>query len=248
MTLLITGNDAEAFISRQASNSIKDNCYVAFLKPKAEIVSLTQVEKSKDGLKISSTNEQELKEHLEKFIIVDDVEVQTLEETRDLDIEGFEANQSIIKLLEKYPNLLDKYVDFNKGCFPGQEVLSKYKNIGLKKKEERSKKYTDEALEVFAQAANNKEALDPAVELLQKAVKENPKNEDAYESLGVMLAKQEKFKEAIAVMQQLEMINPKSQMALMNLSIFFMKIGDKETAEDYKAKGTVLQFEEALKK
>ena len=143
---------------------------------------------------------------------------------------------------------MDKYVSFTKGCFPGQEVLSKYKNIGLKKKEERSKRYTDEALEIFAQAKNNSTDLDSAIELLKKAIKENPKNEDAYESLGVMLAKQEKFKEAIAVMQQLEMINPQNPMALMNLSIFFMKIGDKETAEEYKAKGTVLQFEEALKK
>lgn len=126
-------------------------------------------------------------------------------------------------------------------------MLSKYKNIGLKKKEERSKRYTDEALEIFAQAKNNQEDLDPAIELLKKALKENPRNEDAYESLGVMLAKQEKFKEAIAVMQQLEMINPQNQMALMNLSIFYMKLGDKETAEEYKAKGTVLQFEKALK-
>jgi hypothetical protein len=36
-------------------------------------------------------------------------------------------------------------------------------------------------------------------------------------------------------------------MALMNLSIFYMKLGDKETAEHYKAKSTVLEFQKALK-
>ena len=35
-------------------------------------------------------------------------------------------------------------------------------------------------------------------------------------------------------------------MAQMNLSIFYMKIGDKERAEEHKAQGTVLQFGQAL--
>ena len=61
-----------------------------------------------------------------------------------------------------------------------------------------------------------------------------------------MLAKQGKYQEAIMVMHQLEMINPDNQMAQMNLSIFYMKIGDKETAEEHKAKGTVIAFGKAL--
>jgi tetratricopeptide (TPR) repeat protein len=249
MTLLVKGKDAENFISRQASNSLKDSCYAAFLKPKGQIVSLCFIEKSNGDLEITCQNPELLKEHLEKFIIVDDVEIEISDKEQNpkVQLEGFAEDQSIIKLEEKRPGVLEKYVDFTKGCFPGQEVLSKFKNIGLKKKEERSKKFTDEALEIFAQAKNNQEDLDPAIDLLKRALKENPRNEDAYESLGVMLAKQEKFPAAIAIMQQLEMINPKNQMALMNLSIFYMKIGDKETAEEYKAKGTVLKFQEALK-
>ena len=249
MSLLVKGKDAASFLKAQSSNELSSTeiSYIAFLKNKAEIVSLTAIEQSDSDFKIHCKNDKELKKHLEKFVIVEDVEIELVDNDTNIDLDDHKEGQSIIKLEEEKPGVLDKYVSFTKGCFPGQEVLSKYKNIGLKKKEERSKKYTDEALEIFAQAKNNQEDLDPAIELLRKALKENAKNEDAYESLGVMLAKQEKFQEAIAVMQQLEMINPQNQMALMNLSIFYMKIGDKETAEEYKAKGTVLQFEKALK-
>jgi tetratricopeptide (TPR) repeat protein len=251
MSLKVTGKDAFSFLKAQSSNDLDESKrnFTAFLKNKAEIVALAAIEKVNESYEIFTLNPDILKEHLEKFIIVEDVEIEfSKKEMMDIGLDLYEAGQSLIKLEEAHPGIMDKYVSFTKGCFPGQEVLSKYKNIGLKKKEERSKRYTDEALEIFAQAKNNSTDLDSAIELLKKAIKENPKNEDAYESLGVMLAKQEKFKEAIAVMQQLEMINPQNPMALMNLSIFFMKIGDKETAEEYKAKGTVLQFEEALKK
>ena len=249
MSLILTGKDARSFLEAQASNTINESkrSFCAFLKPKAQVVALTAIEKTEAGYEIFSMNETELKEHLEKFLIIEDAQISVSDKQMiGITLEQYEADESIIKLEEKIPGLIDKYVSFTKGCFPGQEVLSKYKNIGLKKQEERSKRYTDEALEIFAKAQNNKEDLDPAITLLRKALQENPKNEDAYESLGVMLAKQEKFQEAIKVMQQLELLNPKNQMALMNLSIFYMRIGDKETAEDYKAKGTVLQFETAL--
>ena len=246
MALFVSGNDAKSFLERQASNELEGFC--AFLKPKGEIVSLAFIQKLDNGFEILCQNSNELKEHLEKFIIIEDMVIETKDkDASGSEIDSFEPGESIIKLEERMAGSLEKYVSFTKGCFPGQEVLSKYKNIGLKKKEERSKRYTDEALEIFAQAQNNSSDLDPAIDLLRKALKENSKNEDAYESLGVMLAKQEKFQEAIAVMQQLEMLNPQNQMALMNLSIFYMKIGDKETAEEYKAKGTVLEFEKALK-
>jgi Flp pilus assembly protein TadD len=84
--------------------------------------------------------------------------------------------------------------------------------------------------------------------LIEKAIKEDPRNEDAYELLGVVYARESQFNEAITAMKKLEELNPDSVMAKTNLSIFYMKIGDKETAEDYKAKATVAQFQEALKK
>lgn len=248
--LKITGPDALEFLKRQASNDIKkaEKVFASFLKPKGEIVSLTVIELNAAGeLIVYSKNADKLAEHLNKFLIIEDAAIETVETKEDLSaLDDFEEEQSIVKLEQVKPGILDKYISFSKGCFPGQEVVSKFKNLGMKKREERSQKYTDEALEIFA-AVKDFSELDPAIELLRKALKENPKNEDAYESLGVMLAKQKKFDEAIKVMHQLEMINPKNQMAQMNLSIFYMQIGNKEKAEEHKAQGTVIQFEQALK-
>lgn len=242
--LKITGQDATSFLQRQASSN-KD--YVAFLNPQAKIIAFAYWQEPY----LFTEDIDKLKEHLERFVITEDVEFELdchvtpkLEMTPSF--ETYQENDSLIKLENTYPGILEKYVDFNKGCFPGQEPLSKFKNIGMKKRQERSQEYLDQALELFAKTASHDE-LGPAIELLRKALKENPKNEDAYESLGVMLAKQEKYQEAIKVMHQLELMNPKNQMAQMNLSIFYMKIGDKETAEEHKAKGTVLAFDEALK-
>lgn len=272
--LKLSGNDAHSFLEAQASNSLKDTrngkgVYVSFLNPQGKIRNLVYIFCLSDpeqtntcldfALVIDSKKVQNLKTDLEKFIIIEDVSTEIISEElgsipADLVLEEFGENDTLIKL-----NLIDKYVDFEKGCFPGQEVLSKYKNIGLKKKEERAQKYVDEALEIFNSAPNIDEnssseetkkfqkACEEAVSLLKKAISENPKNEDAYESLGVILGRQSKYEEAIRVMKQLELINPESIMAQTNLSIFYMKLGDKETAEEYKAKSTVLQFDEALK-
>ncbi len=258
--LKITGKDSYDFLQRQASNDLQDltkPVFTAFLKPNAEMISLASVLKNDDEIFIESSNSEELKEHLEKFAIIEDISFEIIDSSSmDCHLasllavtDEFIAGESFIKLVEAHPEkkLLEKYVSFTKGCFPGQEPLAKFKNIGLRKREERSQKLLDEALEIFAHSKDPSE-LDPAIELLRKALKENPRNEDAMESLGVMLAKQEKFQEAIMVMHQLEMMNPENEMAQMNLSIFYMKIGDKESAEEHKAKGTVLQFDKALKK
>lgn len=244
--LKIIGQDAKSFLYRQASSN---RGYLAFLSPQAKIIALAYWQEPY----LFTKDAEKLKEHLERFVITEDVEFMSLQDTAqaiqnlpELEFENYQDDDTLIKLDTTYPGILEKYVDFSKGCFPGQEPLAKFKNIGMKKRQERSQDYLDKALEIFAKAANNQE-LDPAIELLHKALKENPKNEDAYESLGVMLAKQGKYQEAIKVMHQLEMINPDNQMAQMNLSIFYMKIGDKETAEEHKAKGTVLQFNAALK-
>lgn len=236
----IKGLDAASFLSRQAS---RDDGYMAFLTPQAKIVALAYYKEPY----LITPNAEKLKAHLEKFVITDDVEIIEMDYPVAMtpEFETYNKEDTLIKLSEQHPEqkLLEKYVSFTKGCFPGQEPLAKYKNIGLKKREERSQSYLDEALEIFAKADSQESTqLDPAIDLLRKALKENPRNEDAIESLGVMLAKQAKYQEAIMVMHQLEMINPNNQMAQMNLSIFYMKIGDKESAEEHKAKGTVLQF------
>jgi len=257
--LKITGKDALSFVHRQASNEIanlKDNVgqYAAFLTPQGKIKALVYILKASTDelLLIDLTNRiQATQEHLQKFAIVEDLNFEIIEppeamvnELAKLVLEDFSADDTLMKL-----DLVDKYVSFSKGCFPGQEVLSKYKNIGLKKRQSRSQEYLEEALDIFAKAKGQEaeaEANQTAIDLLKKAIKEDPKNEDAYESLGVILGRMQRYQEAIAVLQQLELINPSNIMAQTNLSIFYMKLGDKETAEQHKAKGTVLQFEKAL--
>jgi len=233
--LKVLGPDAKSFVARQASNKLPG--FAAFLLPNGQIVSLTYINELDDGYAIFTENAEKLKSHLEKFTITEDLNFQLAEGKTEAKLESFNEGDTLIKL-----DLIDKYVSFDKGCFPGQEVLAKYKHIGLRKKEERSSRYTDEALKLFAAGDNA-----AAKELLEKALKENPKNEDALETLGVIYGREGDYQRAIQIMQQLEMLNPESIMAKTNLSIFYMKIGDKEKAEEYKAHSTVAQFEQALK-
>lgn len=250
--LQITGADSLSFLQRQASNN---SGYMAFLNPQAKIIALAYFQEPY----LITSDAEKLKVHLERFVITEDVNIKVDPDGQaspslrmtgaQVYLEEYNEGDTLIKLAERYPEkkLLEKYVSFTKGCFPGQEPLAKFKNIGIRKREERSQNYLDEALNIFAKAdVKDPTELNPAIDLLRKALKENPLNEDAMESLGVMLAKQNKYQEAIMVMHQLEMINPENQMAQMNLSIFYMKIGDKETAEEHKAKGTVLQFQKVL--
>lgn len=264
----VNGKDVAKFLQAQASNDLTklnqdQGTYAAFLTPQAQIKALTYIyKKSPEEFFILCENPEQLKEHLEKFVIVEDVNFvitssfaeatqdKSLTMTNKIELDTYSKDTSLIQLHNEHPtkNLLEKYISFTKGCFPGQEPLAKFKNIGMRKREERSQEYLEEALEIFARAkeANQEEELEKSIQLLKKALQENPKNEDAYESLGVVLGKQGKIPEAIKVMHQLEMINPNSIMAQTNLSILYMKLGDKETAEEHKAKGTLLQFNNAL--
>lgn len=96
----------------------------------------------------------------------------------------------------------------------------------------------DQAISKFQ---NNDELL--AEELFKKAISYDPLFEDAYESLGVLYGRQERFPEAISLMEKLKEINPKCMMAFTNLSLFHMKLGEIETAENYKSKATILNFQ-----
>ncbi len=108
--------------------------------------------------------------------------------------------------------------------------------------EEQAKQLYENALIVFAE---NKE--DESVVLLKKAIEKNPNLYDAYESLGVILSRLEKYHEAIEVMTKLTEINPEEPMARTNLSIFYMKIGNKDEAEAQMARATALKFTKAMK-
>lgn len=252
--LKVSGTDAKKFINSQSSLNLDkySSGYAAFLSPKAEIRGLCFLKLNSEDQSIflickNSDTADSLKKHLEKFIILENVLIDLISDSDDLMkkeelvLEDFSETDTLIKL-----DLIEKYFPTEKGCFPGQEVLSKFINIGLKKRKERAIKYVDEARNLFTRADGS--AFPEVKALIEKAIKEDPRNEDAYELLGVVYARESQFNEAITAMKKLEELNPDSVMAKTNLSIFYMKIGDKETAEDYKAKATVAQFQEALKK
>lgn len=81
-----------------------------------------------------------------------------------------------------------------------------------------------------------------AIEELREVVRLDPMFGDAYEALGVALSRQDQLDEAIQLMKQLERLDPESIMAHTNLSIFYMQKGDKEAAEDEKAKAMSIRM------
>ena len=70
----------------------------------------------------------------------------------------------------------------------------------------------------------------------------NPSYADAYESIGVILGRQEKYEEAISLMDKLMEVDDSSVMAHTNKSLYLMKLGRIEEAEEEKAQATVKSF------
>lgn len=101
----------------------------------------------------------------------------------------------------------------------------------------------DQALHLFQQDPDD---TDPAaIPLLEEALLLDPRFEDAYEVLGVVLHRQGRTDEAIRIMQQLAELNPDCLMAHTNLSVFYVAKGLIPEAEEEKAKAAVLQIQKA---
>lgn len=98
----------------------------------------------------------------------------------------------------------------------------------------------DKAIRVFA---GNKD--DEAIALLLEALQLDPHFADAYEALGVILGRGARFEEAIQIFKRLEDVAPGEPMVHTNLSLFYMKLGNKEKAELEKAKATTKAFGQA---
>ncbi len=111
-------------------------------------------------------------------------------------------------------------------------------------RKDHSHKLLHEALQIYKE----QDDLDAPIALLREAIELDAKNADAYEALGVFLAKQDKLDEAISLMKRLVEINPQEIMAHTNLSVYYMKQGRIEDAENEKAEATAIQFERAIEK
>lgn len=108
-----------------------------------------------------------------------------------------------------------------------------------------------EKLESFYQYAlklsNNHSKNEEALDILDCCIKYCPELYDAYEVAGVINGHMGKFEKAIQYMDKLLEKNPKSVMAHTNKSLYFMKLGNIEKAEEEKAKATILSFEQNAK-
>jgi folate-binding protein YgfZ len=99
---------------------------------------------------------------------------------------------------------------------------------------ERAREFYERALRLYTKEANDA-AQSEAVSLLREALDLDPKFEDAYEALGVILHKRGQIDEAINLMKRLVELNPDSVMAHTNLSVFYVEKGLKDEAEEEKA-------------
>jgi folate-binding protein YgfZ len=77
-----------------------------------------------------------------------------------------------------------------------------------------------------------------ALQVLNQLLATYPDFLEAYETKGVLLSRLARYDEAIATMHQLLAKNDKHVMAYTNLSVFWLKLNDKDQAEHYKAKAT----------
>ncbi len=81
-----------------------------------------------------------------------------------------------------------------------------------------------------------------AIDCLRKHITALPDSVEGHEALGVMLSRAGQFDEAIALMERVLVLDPSHVLAHTNLSVYWMKLGDKDKAEDEKAKATMAAF------
>lgn len=101
----------------------------------------------------------------------------------------------------------------------------------------------DRAIKTFA--AGGPDHASRALAFLEEALRLDPGFADAYEVVGVILGKSGRFHEAIDVFRRLEEVAPDEPLVNTNLSLYFMKLGDKDTAEDEAGKATLKQMAKA---
>jgi folate-binding protein YgfZ len=122
----------------------------------------------------------------------------------------------------------------------GRDLTAKVALLPLyraKNTQERIATLYDQAVRVYAEGN-----VDAALAQLGEILQVDPSYGDAYELIGVMLGKAGRYHEAIDFFRRLEEVAPDEPMVNTNLSVFYMKIGDKQTAEDQSGIATQKQF------
>jgi Flp pilus assembly protein TadD len=86
--------------------------------------------------------------------------------------------------------------------------------------------------------------FDPAIAKLRAILAEAPAHFDAQLSLGMALYRQGDFAGAIAEGHKAEQLKPQEQLAHTNLSLFYMKAGDKPKAEHHGLQARIASWRE----
>ena len=162
-----------------------------------------------------------------------------------LEISGKSAAKKMISFIYKNSqyHLVNMYRDFR---VKGKQLLFDDQTAGVVSylpfwdytdEELVAQMYFEKGIEVFQEGDNA-----AAIEFLKKAIAFKPDYADAYESLGVLYGREENFQMGIELMNELEKIDPDSVMEHTNKSLFYMKLGKIEEAEEEKAQATVKSF------
>lgn len=137
---------------------------------------------------------------------------------RDFRVEGMKIHFSVSN--QNYEGIVRYYP-----LFPGDSV-SKAKELYYQATEDFKSDHFKEAEANF-----------------RLSIKMDPTFADAYESLGVMLGRMDRYHEAIELMKELSVVDPKSVLAHTNMSLYLMKIGNLTDAEEQKSLATVKSFQ-----
>lgn len=108
-------------------------------------------------------------------------------------------------------------------------------------RDQSGKELLDEGLKLFSEGYDEE-----AIRKLRRAIEIQPDLVEAYEALGVILSRQEAYDEAIALMNRVLALDPDHVLAHTNLSVYYMKKGDKEKAEEEKALATTAAFKKKM--
>lgn len=138
-------------------------------------------------------------------------------------IPGKMLNLEMVGRIEAVTVTLLPFYDARQASRSGQELLA-------------------EGLKLFSDGFDEE-----AIRILNQAIEADDSLLEAYEALGVILGRHERYDEAVALMEKILSRDPDHVLAHTNLSVFYMKMGDKEKAEEEKAKATMAAFSRKAK-
>jgi folate-binding protein YgfZ len=123
-------------------------------------------------------------------------------------------------------------VEVGKQIFSAQVELMPFLNLGTAN-EDKAQRLYDAVMQQFVEGD-----LNGSIEAMRRLVETYPLFWQAQEGLAVLLGRAERYEEAMEVLQNLIQKNPNWVMAYTNLSIYALRLGSKEEAENWKAEGT----------